>query len=101
MSAKQERTETVEERVARLELRLADGFQRIGEAMSHGVDVDNWERHFVNLVREYEGISDEIAAHHAETVALEQATMAGIRRPNGRWHDGDTNNRWRRAGETC
>lgn len=77
MSATQERTETVEERVARLEVRLQEGFSRIGEAMSKGVDVDNWERHFARLLKEYEGIEDERAAHHAE---VRQAEFAGMPR---------------------
>ncbi len=54
--------ETIEDRVARLELRLQDGFSRIGEAMSHGIDVDNWERHWIELLREYESLEDELAA---------------------------------------
>ena len=60
---KQETTpETIEDRVARLELRLQDGFSRIGEAMSHGIEVDNWERHWIELLREYESLEDELAA---------------------------------------
>jgi len=55
-------TETIEDRVARLELRLLDGFSRIGEAMSHGIEVDNWERHWIELLREYESLEDELAA---------------------------------------
>jgi hypothetical protein len=54
--------ETIEDRVARLELRLQDGFSRIGEAMSHGIEVDNWECHWIELLREYESLEDELAA---------------------------------------
>jgi hypothetical protein len=54
--------ETVEDRVARLELRLQDGFARIGEAMNHGIEVDNWERHWIELLREYESLENELAA---------------------------------------
>ncbi len=54
--------ETIEDRVARLELRLQDGFTRIGEAMSHGIEVENWERHWIELLREYESLEDELAA---------------------------------------
>jgi len=53
--------ETIEDRVARLELRLQDGFTRIGEAMSHGIEVDNWERHWIELLREYESLEDDLA----------------------------------------
>jgi hypothetical protein len=62
MSATQERTETLEERVARLEMRLADGFQKIGEACARGVEVENWERHWLEILREYERLSDELEA---------------------------------------
>ena len=78
MSATQERTETLDERVARLEERLRDGYGKIGEAMNRGVEVQNWERHWVELLREYEAISDELAAHHAEV--RQQAELAGMPR---------------------
>lgn len=51
-------TDTRDERVAKLEARLQDGFTRIGEAMSKGVAVDNWEAHWVQILREYESIED-------------------------------------------
>ena len=54
--------ETIEDRVAKLELRLQDGFARIGEAMNHGIEVDNWERHWIELLREYEALNDGLAA---------------------------------------
>ncbi|MCC6673953.1 MAG: hypothetical protein IT339_02045 [Thermomicrobiales bacterium] len=53
--------ETIEDRIGRLELRLQDGFARIGEAMNHGIEVDNWERHWIELLREYESLQDELA----------------------------------------
>lgn len=53
--------ETIEDRIGRLELRLQDGFDRIGEAMNHGIEVDNWERHWIELLREYESLQDELA----------------------------------------
>jgi hypothetical protein len=53
--------ETIEERIARLELRLQDGFARIGEAMNHGIEVENWERHWIDLLREYESLNDDLA----------------------------------------
>ena len=79
MSATRERTETLDERVARLEVRLREGFSRIGEAMSKGVAPEHWETKWVELLREYEAISDEITAHHAET-AMQQVEMAGMPR---------------------
>ena len=78
MSATQERTETVDERVARLEVRLREGFSRIGEAMSKGVAPEHWETKWVELLREYEAISDELDAHHAEV--RQQAELAGMPR---------------------
>jgi hypothetical protein len=54
--------ETIEDRVAKLELRLQDGFARIGEAMNHGIEVDNWERHWIELLREYEALNVGLAA---------------------------------------
>ncbi len=52
---------TQHERVAELERRLNDGFTKIGEAMAHGIAVDDWENFWVQLLREYEHLSDEIA----------------------------------------
>ena len=81
MSATQERTETIEERVARLELRLQDGFQRIGEMMSKGVAVENWERHWVELLREYEALEDELAAQPEPQLEQGELGLAVERRP--------------------
>lgn len=78
MSATQDRTETLEERVARLTVRLQEGFSRIGEAMSKGVAPEHWETRWVELLREYEALQDEMAAHHAEV--RQQAEMAGMPR---------------------
>ena len=79
MSATRERIETLDERVARLEVRLADGFQKIGEAMNRGVEVQNWERHFANLLKEYEGLED-ILREERERAQLEQTAMElGVR----------------------
>ena len=78
MRATQGRTETLDERVARLEVRLQEGFARIGEAMNKGVAPEHWETKWVELLREYEAISDELAAHHAEV--RQQAELAGMPR---------------------
>ena len=53
-------SETVEDRIARLEIRLQDGFVRIGEAMKHGIEVDNWEQLWFELLREYEQLNDQL-----------------------------------------
>ncbi len=55
-----------DERITKLEARLQDGYTRIGEAMKNGVKVENWERHWIELLREFEALEDEKAAHHAE-----------------------------------
>jgi hypothetical protein len=69
MSSKQEASDA-------LVVRLQDGFTRIGEAMNNGIEVSNWERHWIELLREYESLNDELAA-----APLEQAEMPlGVRR---------------------
>ena len=62
--------------MARLEVRLREGFSRIGEAMSKGVAPEHWETKWVELLREYENIEDELDAHHAEV--RQQAELAGM-----------------------
>lgn len=71
-------TETLEERAGRLEERLRNGFDRIGEMMANHINVTNWEEAWVNLLREYEQINDEIAAHHAapQPAPVQVALMA-------------------------
>lgn len=54
--------DSVENRIARLELRLHDGLARIGEAMATGQDVERWERYWVDLLRQYESLHDELGA---------------------------------------
>ena len=78
MSATRERTETLEERVARLTVRLEAGFQKIGEAMSKGVAPEHWETAWIDILRQYEAISDELDADPAEV--RQQAEMAGMPR---------------------
>lgn len=76
-----QQTETAEERVARLELRLHDGFTKIGEAMSKGVAVENWERHWLELLKHYVGLEDELQARPpAEPVQQELAGLPVRRR---------------------
>jgi hypothetical protein len=63
------------EQIDTLERRLQDGFKKIGEAMNHGIEVDNWERHWIELLREYERLNDELAA-----TPHTQAPMPGLPR---------------------
>lgn len=70
MSAVETRPETLEERAARLEKRLEDGFTRIGEKLSQGIAVDSWETVWIELLREYVAIEDELAARPRVQVAL-------------------------------
>jgi len=46
--------------------------------MNKGVAPEHWETKWVELLREYEAISDELAAHHAEV--RQQAELAGMPR---------------------
>ncbi|MCA9860388.1 MAG: hypothetical protein KC438_11735, partial [Thermomicrobiales bacterium] len=55
-------------RIDALEVRLQDGYEKIGEAMDHGIEVENWERTWVDLLRQYEDLSDELAAAQPEQV---------------------------------
>jgi hypothetical protein len=64
-----------QERIETLEKRLQDGFTRIGEAMNNGIEVTNWERHWIELLREYESLNDELAA-----TPPVQAEMPGLPR---------------------
>lgn len=61
---------TRQEQMDALVARLTDGFARIGKAMNEGVPVENWETRWIELLREYEAISDELAA-----AVPEQATL--------------------------
>jgi hypothetical protein len=64
-----------QERIETLERRLQDGFIRIGEAMNNGLNVSDWETFWVELLREYVALNDELAA-----APLEQAEMPGLPR---------------------
>lgn len=67
---------TLQERIATLETRLQDGFERIGAAMESGQEIDHWERVWIGLLREYEVLSDELAAAKPEQAEL----SLGVRR---------------------
>lgn len=70
--------DTRDERSARLEARLQDGYTKIGKALSQGVPVAHWEDAWVKLLNEYEKIEDEKAAHHAEV--RQQGELSGMPR---------------------
>lgn len=55
---------------ARLEARLHDGFTKIGAALQQGLTVENWTDHWIELLREYEAVSDVLAAAVPEQVEL-------------------------------
>lgn len=67
------------ERLAALEKRLHDGFLRIGEAMNAGTDVPDWEALWVKLLREYETMSDDVAAIQAAAPPTQAAMDLGVR----------------------
>ena len=52
----------VEDRRRTLERRLDDGFQRIDQALHDGTDVAAWEDFWIQLLREYESLCDELLA---------------------------------------
>lgn len=69
----------LEERAARLEARLHDGFTKIGEMMATNTNVDNWEARWIELLREYENVED-ILRDERSAVKAEQAAMPGMPR---------------------
>lgn len=71
---------STQDRIATLEARLHDGFTKIGEATAAGLDVPHWEARWVDVLREYERLEDEKAAHHAEVRQVVQAEMVGMPR---------------------
>jgi len=42
--------------------RLDDGYQRIDQAVASGADVAAWESFWIDLLREYESVCDEMLA---------------------------------------
>jgi hypothetical protein len=40
--------------------RLEDGYQRIDQAIASGADVAAWETFWIDLLREYESVCDEL-----------------------------------------
>ena len=60
----------LDDRIAVLEGRLRDGFERIGAALAEGLTVDDWHAHWIDLLRQYEALNDERAVLKPEQVAL-------------------------------
>lgn len=52
--------EHLRERKSALELRLEDGYRRIGDAELLGRDVRTWEEFWLSLLGEYEAVCDEL-----------------------------------------
>ena len=55
------RRDDIRDRREVLERRLDDGFQRIEQALRDGTDVAAWEDFWVQLLREYEAVCNELA----------------------------------------
>jgi hypothetical protein len=51
---------TLAERRSTLEKRLDDGYRRIEDAIASGIDVTTWESHWIELLRQYESICEEL-----------------------------------------
>ncbi len=56
------RRDDIRGRRAGLERRLDDGYQRIDQALRHGADVAAWEAFWIQLLREYEAVCDDLRA---------------------------------------
>jgi hypothetical protein len=54
--------ESLMERIAALEVRLRNGYDKIGEAMLNGIPVQGWEKAWLGVLAEYERLCDELAA---------------------------------------
>jgi hypothetical protein len=52
----------IEQRRDSLARRLDDGHDRIKQAIAEGSDVTAWEEFWIDLLREYEAVCDELAA---------------------------------------
>lgn len=62
MTDKQAQVET-------LEARLLVCFTRIGEVLNRGAEVTNWDRHFADLVQEFEAIDEDLALNFPDEEA--------------------------------
>jgi len=45
-----------------LERRLDDGYRRIDQGIADGLDVSHWEEFWIDLLRQYEVMADQLAA---------------------------------------
>lgn len=54
--------EVLDRRRQLLVRRLDDGYQRIDQAVVSGADVAAWETFWIDLLREYEAVCEEMAA---------------------------------------
>lgn len=53
---------SLEDDRASLERRLAEGYEKIEEAIAKGQDVASWERFWIELLHEYEEICNRLRA---------------------------------------
>ncbi|MGB3329273.1 MAG: hypothetical protein WBA46_09990 [Thermomicrobiales bacterium] len=44
-----------------LECRLDDGYRRIEQGIADGIDVTRWEEFWIDLLRQYEVMADQLA----------------------------------------
>lgn len=54
------RRDHIRGRRAGLERRLEDGYERIDQALRDGADVAAWEAFWIQLLREYEAVCDDL-----------------------------------------
>jgi hypothetical protein len=60
----------LQERIAALELRLRNGYDKIGEAMKQGIPVQGWENAWMGVLADYERLCDELAAMKPAQVGM-------------------------------
>ena len=56
-----DRRDQIRGRRRTLERRLDDGYQRIEEALRDGADVGAWEDFWIQLLREYEAVCEDLS----------------------------------------
>ncbi|MGN6033399.1 MAG: hypothetical protein ACTHQE_17235 [Thermomicrobiales bacterium] len=59
-----------------LERRLDDGYRRIDQGIADGLDVSHWEEFWIDLLRQYEIVADQLTASGDDDQDLEDWDLA-------------------------
>jgi hypothetical protein len=70
-------TSDLERRQTLLVRRLNDGYDRIDQAIATGADVAAWETFWIDLLREYESVCDEMAGNGSPRTFRGDGTEVG------------------------